>query len=244
MSQQLHTGHGMNIRNFRQAIILSENFGRRYAPCNDHLTIPHMLDQLKLLLHVNEIYTISLQQSKQMIAERDRIFKQLSKKVTQLCGIASSLHEQPGFKNDVKDLADRIRGFRPRNAGEQPDQSEKDRDPALSYVGRTENFKKLIELLAGSPRYTPNEYRFQLPVLYAELAKMQKLNEEISEKIQTVAKARYERNRVLYDTETGVVTLMKSCRSYVKALFGPGSTEYRKFSELKFRVLPKKYQEF
>ncbi len=242
MSHNLHTGHGMNIRNFKQAIALSENFGQRYAPCNDQLSIPSMLDQLRLLIRVNEIYTIAIQQSKQLIAERDSIFKQLNKKITKLCGFAASLHEQTNFKKEVKELGDKIRGFRPRRLNGQQDDKSNDWNPALSYQQRTENFKKLIDLLSASPQYTPNEKSFRISYLYAEWQKMQQLNHAISEKMLTVHKARFERNRVLYDTETGVVSLMKACRNYIKALFGPGSKEYRQFSELKFRVLPKKYQ--
>ncbi|MCC7029753.1 MAG: hypothetical protein IT257_05555 [Chitinophagaceae bacterium] len=242
MSQSLNTGHGINIRNFKKAILLSENFGQVYAPCNEHIKIPYMLQHWKYLMKVNEEYNIKFHHTRAKIKERETIFRELNKKVTKVCAIAGSLNETAEFKYEVKKLADLIRGFKNKKNG-QTAGDERDWAYNLSYTGRTENFKNLIHLLYSSALYKPNERLFTLQNLYAEHASMNTLNLEIDRLTVDVQRCRTIRNSALYDAETGVLETMKACRCYIKALFGTGSEEYKKFSALKFRVLPKKYQE-
>jgi hypothetical protein len=239
MSAQLNTGHGINIRNFKEAILLSENFGHLYAPCNDHIKIPQMLQHWKYLMEVNDEYINELHRARTLIKEREGIFRELNKKITKLSGLACSLHESADFKLEVKKLADLIRGFKTKKMLQNGQQAREWAD-SLSYTGRTENFKKLIHLLHASKRYAPNEKLFSIQMLYAEHAKMDALNMQINRQLNLVHHRRMARNSALYDAETGVLEIMKSCRSYIKGLFGAGSEEYKKFSALKFRVLPKK----
>ena len=64
---------------------------------------------------------------------------------------------------------------------------------------------------------------------------MQATNNQLSQVIAPVTAARIDRDQALNDKNTGLYTLVKAVKKYVKAVFGPSSPEYRSISGIDFR---------
>ncbi len=236
------TGHGINIINFKKVIDICTGYGVAYAPSNSDLDITAMTAKWVIARDYHKTMLDAVQKSRIPIYERETIFKTLSRKVTKIAGIAGSLNLDTHFKSNVKILADRIRGYKyaikelPRNE-HKSDQVNRNH---LSYIARTGNYKLLIDLLAASSIYCPNEPDLKLESLYTEYSYMNSINQYIEAVLVPVNEARKNRNEILYNEKNGVLVLMKACKSYVKGLYGATSEEYRRLSGIKFRVLPRK----
>lgn len=236
------TGHSININNFKKAIDICTGYGVAYAPSNSNINITNMTAQWVFAKNFQQTMHDAVQQSKIPVTEREILFKTLSKKITQITGIVGSLNIESTFKSDVKILADRIRGYKYpiKDLTGDEQASAKVNSNHMSYVTRTGNYKLLIDLLATSPPYSPNESDLKLESLYTHHALMNSINQQIEAILTPVNEARAARNEILYNEVTGVLTLMKACKSYVKGLYGAGSDEYKLLRGIKFRVLPRK----
>jgi hypothetical protein len=54
-----------------------------------------------------------------------------------------------------------------------------------------------------------------------------------------LSNARIDRNKILYDETTGLVTVAGDVKSYVKSVFGGTSPQYKQVSKLKFAKVGK-----
>ena len=129
--------------------------------------------------------------------------------ITQVVGAVNSSKANALVKQDVKGIADRIRGFY-KNAkkGEVipvPEEPiEKVSQSHQGYVQRATAFLDLINLLKTIKEYKPNEVPLQVDSLAALQTQMQTANDGIGAILQTGEQAELDRNRTLYKPETGM----------------------------------------
>lgn len=104
-----------------------------------------------------------------------------------------------------------------------------------SYELVLEFFSKLLLLIQREPNYQPNEPDLQLSSLQAFEQELRYLQEMVINSETALENARIMRNTILYDDINGVVTRGKQVKSYVKAVFGATSQQYRQIAKLSFR---------
>ena len=104
----------------------------------------------------------------------------------------------------------------------------------MSFDNRIENMNKLIELLTAQPAYTPNEPELQVAGLTAVFTNMKTTNTNAINTYTPLSNARIDRNKILYDAESGLVKVSGDVKSYVKSVFGGTSPQYKQISKLKF----------
>jgi hypothetical protein len=100
---------------------------------------------------------------------------------------------------------------------------------------KVEHLDGLIDLFEGDPVYTPNEAELKTLQLVNYSEQLKAANTASINAATDIANALAERDFVLYDLETGLVTVAVLVKKYVKALFGTGSPQYDQISGLKFR---------
>lgn len=231
------TGHGINVSNLKVLVDTCIGYGAQYNPTNIQIKIPAMTAKWNAAKAAHETLINAVAQSKIPINQREDLFEYLSKRTTKVLAFVKSLNVSAAYKEDVKGLADKIRGMRvkvKKLPDGTPDPNEVHKSH-MSFVRRAESYKILIALLSTEPLYTPNEMAIKLVTLQAEYTAMETLNDSIGGIIRPVNQARIVRNFELYDLETGGLKIASDCKNYVKALYGAGSAEYALVRAIKFR---------
>lgn len=102
-----------------------------------------------------------------------------------------------------------------------------------------EHLSKLNLLLQREPAYNPNEPELQLSGLMAHEQYLRGLITTAAAATAELEAARFKRFEVLYDPVTGLVTIAQQVKSYVKAVFGSTSQQYKQLAKLIFRKIGK-----
>jgi hypothetical protein len=89
--------------------------------------------------------------------------------------------------------------------------------------------------LASEPSYAPNETELQITSLQARAQDLSNKNNQEASADTAVSNARLERNRILYQENTGLVDTALDVKKYVKSLFGASSPEYNQIKGIKFK---------
>lgn len=104
-----------------------------------------------------------------------------------------------------------------------------------SYDLLVEHLSKLNLLLQRESKYTPNELDLQLSGLQAYEQQLRYLLTMVTAAETASEAARIRRKEVLYDETTGLVAVALQTKSYVKALFGNNSEQYKQVKGIPFR---------
>jgi hypothetical protein len=105
----------------------------------------------------------------------------------------------------------------------------------MSFDSRIANFEEIINLLASSGSYKPNEDDLKISALETFLADMKAKNAAAVNAVNEARAARIARDRTLYNDADGIIALANLVKKYVKSLFGAQSPQYKQLTALKFR---------
>lgn len=89
--------------------------------------------------------------------------------------------------------------------------------------------------MASEPSYAPNETELQITSLQAKAQDLRDKNNQVATAYTAVSNARLERNRILYQENTGLVDTALDVKKYLKSLFGASSAEYNQIKGIKFK---------
>ena len=196
------------------------------------------------LSEVNKMVT----PNKKAIENRDILFKPLSGLTTRIISAFEACKASKQAIDNAKTHASKLKGTRigkkeePAIDPNNPNAKGEDNSISVSqmnFYNRVSNFEKLIETLKAEPKYAPNETNLQVPTLEALLADLITKNTAVKDTFEPLSNARIERNKVLYDDETGLVQTAKDVKSYVKSVYGATSAKYKQISKLSFTVIKK-----
>jgi hypothetical protein len=104
----------------------------------------------------------------------------------------------------------------------------------LSYDSQADNFFKLLELIKTEPSYNPNETELQVGTLAALEQDMLNKNKAVADAIAAIDNSRIARDKILYQTKTGLYDVQLDVKKYVLSVFKAGSPEYKQISGIKF----------
>lgn len=243
MPSTSETGHAINISNFKLLSQKCAGFGLPYNPSNTDLTVVNMEAKWVIADTAQGVIVAAVIAAKEPINERQILFAAKESFVTRSLGILNSTSASAQVKADAKTLADDFRGVTKKKTTPATPPAPGDivsiSTSHQSYVKRAENYLKYVDLLASIVLYNPNEAELKAPALKLLYQPLKDANDNIGLILQPVDTALIARNKELYAKDTGIFTLQKLVKSYVKGKFGATAPETKLVAGIKFTE-PKK----
>jgi hypothetical protein len=237
------TGHSKNVANFEELISYVLTLAADYDPPKSSLK-PAALGS-KAVEAKNAISALNtvLGIYKNALVARKTAFKALSKYVTRVLNILKATDSTVLLDESARSIVRKIRGS--RVSPKLTDAEKKANTEAgkivieksssqMSYDNRLDNLDKFIKFLATIPEYTPNEASLKLTGITAVYNDLKTKNTAAVTAETQLEAAREQRNIVLYKPVTGLVDIAVDTKTYIKAVFGQSSTQYKKVSRLAF----------
>jgi hypothetical protein len=109
---------------------------------------------------------------------------------------------------------------------------------SVSQVGfdaRLDNFSKLVLLVSSEPAYAPNETDLQVASLNALVTDLQGKNSAVIIANTTWTNARLQRETVIHDALSGLVSVTRKAKKYIRSVFGASSLQYKQVSHILIR---------
>jgi hypothetical protein len=108
----------------------------------------------------------------------------------------------------------------------------------FDFDSRAANFAQLVQLLSTEPLYKPNEAELQVANLTTMLTGLRTRIKAVVTARVTLSNAIASRNKVLYGASS-IHTISSEVKSYMKGVFGVGSTAFNQVNKINFRKLAK-----
>ena len=248
MASTTETGNAKNVANFEDLISFCTGYGASYNPSKASIKLAALTtkrtDAVNALAKVNSF----LPPWTNAINAREEVFNPLSKLITRVVNAVVASDVPKEIIADVKTIARKLQGKRASakvatvvdNPATPEDESAKSISASqMSFDSRIENMDKLIQLLTAQAGYTPNEPELTVAGLTTVFTNMKTTNTDAVNAYTPLSNSRIDRNKILYDETTGLVTVAGDVKAYVKSVFGGTSPQYKQVSKLKFTT-PKK----
>jgi hypothetical protein len=224
------SGHANNVANFNQLRSYLIGYGADYNPANVSLTLASLQALNTSAESVIDAVNSAFPSYNSAVAAREVAFKPLSKRVTRCMNFLKASGVTEEVYDQVRTVARKIKGSRASSGSENGISTSQ-----MSYDSRTENFDKMILLLAGIPEYNPNEEELQVATLSAFCDDLKLKNNAVIAAEVPLSNARIARNNVLYADTTGLYDVAITVKNYVRAVFGTQSPQYNQIRNLKFK---------
>lgn len=243
MSKNSETGDHVNLTRFNGEISYVKSYGEAYNPSNLLLKLPALEEMSAIAKESLEGVDSVLSVYNKAVAAREIPFSTLSKYVTRIMRMLKSSGVPKHVFDQVNTVARKIKGQRasaiikpkPPVDGIEPEPTPKQISAAqMSYDRRSDNFGKVVELLAGIPEYNPNEDDLKVESLAIFDADLKAKNKAVVDVQVTLSNARIARNAVLYTDITGLCDIGNAVKDYVLGVYGATSPQYRQISKIKF----------
>lgn len=248
MAQIAESGHAKNVANFDDLLSFVQGYGESYNPTREALKLLAMQAVSKNGKDAIAAVNAALPAYTKSVATREAAFDPISKLVTRVMNFLKSIASTDHIHENALTYARKIQG---RRAVARRTEEQKQADAAagtevleksasqMSYNNRLDNFDKLIQLLSSVEQYAPNEADLKVTSLSTLYADLMKKNSEVIAATTPLSNARIARDTILYKNDTGLVDLALDAKSYIKAVFGASSPQYKQVSKLTFRKVRK-----
>ncbi len=236
MASNSETGHSVNISNFKLLIDKCNAMGAAYNPSNTTLTVGAMTALWNSADEAHKTHTTAVQNAKNPINDRQILFEKAEKLSTRVLNYFKSTAATAKVKADAKGLADRMRGMGVK-VNKLPDGSADPKDVSNSHQGfvqRADTFIQLADLLASDGNYLPNETDLKVDGLKELGQDLKKKNEIIGGVLAPLGASRIKRDKALYEDVTGMLSVAKDSKNYVKSVFGVTAAETKSVTSIKF----------
>lgn len=239
MASKSEVGHAKNVANFQDLIAFVEGYGPSYNPSKTSLTLAQLTAlhtsanaSLQNVINLNTAYDDA-------VNSRAEAFADLRPLSTRLINALEATDASQEKIDDAKGYNRKIQGQRASKKEEPLDPNQptpkKISNSQQSYDQLIQHFEGLISVLASEPSYAPNETELQITTLQAKAQDLKDKNNQEANADTAVSNARLERNRILYQENTGLVDTALDVKKYVKSLFGASSPEYNQIKGVKFK---------
>lgn len=246
MSKINDTGHAKNVANFGALIANVVSYGPVYNPNNVNIRLNSLTEKAAAAQAIIQQVNDLAGQNSNAIALRDLAFEPLKKLGTR---ILNSVRASNVPRQVLDNAITHNRKMQGQRASAKLSDEEKQKLAAdgivvnqvsasqLSYDNQLNTLDKQIKLLATIPAYAPNETELQLTSLTALYNDLLQKNRDVITKTTDLNVFRINRDKVIYDAETGVVALAQDVKNYVKSIFGAGTPEHRLISGIPFKTI-------
>jgi hypothetical protein len=246
MSKTNDTGHAKNVANFETLIAYLTGYGAVYNPSNANIQLTSLTEKATAAKTITEQVHDAAAKNSNAIAIRDLAFQPLKKLSTR---IVNAIKASDVAQQVIDNAITHNRKIQGQRASIKLTEEEKQKLAASgtvvnqvsasqqSFDSQLDTFDKQIKLLATIPSYAPNEVELQqvtLTTLYNDL--LQK-NRDVVSKTSELSTFRLNRNKIMYDANTGIVALALDAKNYSKSLFGVSTPQYKQISGIPFKAI-------
>ena len=239
MASTSEVGHAKNVANFYDLIAYVDGYGATYNPSKSSLTLPEL--NARYTEANNALTEVIAANTRYIVVVNDRFiaFNDLRPLSTRLINALDASHASNEIVKDARTINRKIQGQRASKV-EEPLPTDEPAPKRISasqqsYDQLIQHFEALIAILEAEPSYTPSEAELSIPTLQAKLLDLKDKNEQVSGPVTRLSNARLNRDKGLYQKETGLVDIALDVKKYVKSVYGAASPEFRLVNAIPFR---------
>lgn len=228
------SGHAKNVANFGALITAVGSLGKNYQPTAVSLALKSLkTTKISIAASLADVAACEAPY-RSSINKRQAAFEGMSKLATRVVNALAAVGSDKEIK-DARSLARKVQGGGKLKA-EDPAVAAKSKSTSqMSYDNRVQNFKSLVAYLSGIPAYKPNEKDLQIASLNKYLSALPALADDINAFADELAKARINRDKLLYAANTGAIDIGLKVKKYVKSIYGAASPEYKRISRIELK---------
>lgn len=243
MTKTNESGHEKNVANLDVEISTAQGIGEEFLPSNPLLRIDSMLNLSSNCKNAMNAVREAFAIFKTAVTVRAEAFSKLPVLVTRILNTLIASGASTGTIDAAKSITRKILGKRAK--AKMTEDEKKAADEAgkevreasssqMSFDNQVGNFSQLIDFLSKQ-NYSPNEKDLQIESLKAFLAELKQKNAAVMEAATALYNARAFRNDLMYKEDTGLVSVARDFKAYIKGAFGASSAHFKKVSGLEFR---------
>ncbi len=239
MASTSEVGHAKNVANFQDLIAFCDGYGATYNPSKGSLKLSALNTLLTTAQGNLANVTAKNTEYNSAVNARVEAFSDLRPLSTRLVNALDAT-------DATKEIIDDAKGFNRKIQGQRASKKEEPVDPnqpapktisssQQSYDQLIQHFDGLISVLESEPSYAPNEDDLKITTLQAKAQDLKNKNEQVAVAYTAVSNARIERNKTLYNDDTGLVDTAGEVKKYVKSVYGATSPEFGQIKGIKFK---------
>lgn len=248
MSTIKESTHQKNVANFDHLISVLISLGPAYNPGNTSINITPLQSALTSGQNAIDTEKTAKANWKDLTNTKEIVFSPLSELSTRILHTLESCNVPLPTVHDCRFYVRKIHGIRAKKIkpaeNENPEQNSndpQDQTPVKhisvsqrSYDSLIEHFQRIIVLLSSQPQYATNEPELKISALQTLLTNMKTARSNAYTAKAIFDNARIERNKILYDLSTGILTLARLVKAFIKGKYGINSPEFKLVSAIKF----------
>lgn len=239
MSNTRESGYEVNVANLDVIIESVLGFGPDYNPAKAVLMMSALKGTSDKCKQANSGVASAVSSYKSAVDDREAAFDNLRMLLTRVHNALKASDLTPENIITAKEFVRRAQGKRvsAKTKGEVNGNGSEKRQVSASQMGfdnQIKNASQLVDFLSTKP-YKPNESALQVETLAAFLEDLRKKNLAVTAAYSALFDARTLRNDLMFREGTGLVSLARDVKAYVRSLYGPGSPQFKKISGIKFR---------
>jgi len=242
MASTTETGHAKNVATFEDLISFCTGYGAAYNPSKAALKLPALTTQLAAASASLQTLKNAKTANANATNARELAFRPLKSLGTRIISALEATDALAETVADAKTSNLKIQGRRAKAvvkpdakaiaAGAEPVKTAS--TSQQSFDKMIDHFSQLITTLTAEPKYVPNENELKVATLNTQLADMKAKNTAAINATTAQSNARIARNKVLYESGTGMVDTATAIKKYVKSVFKANSPQYKQVSGLQF----------
>lgn len=243
MSSTSEKSHATNVTNLESLIASITAFGASYNPSRESIQKAVLQAILAASKDSIRILNDATSANSMAIDAREVAFQSLGKIVTRANNFLKASETTTQVDESARTIVRKLQGKRASakltdeeklameaegNAVTQISVSQ------MSYDSQLDNFDIFISLLATVPQYSPNEEDLTVESLRTFHSELKEMNTNVLTTDIEASNARDSRNVILYKPLVGLVDVASDTKTYIKAVYGATSTQYKQISKLSF----------
>jgi hypothetical protein len=238
----METGHAKNVANFETATIILAGLGALFNPSQALIVLAAL--QEKLGDAKTELAKVDTAEAARKVKtdEVQAEFEGLNKYVVNIKRTAEVVLNDPAFTADLQSIVNRFTSSS-RKTGLPDDPLTPNIDESRTAVStsqtsrdnRIAHLADLVALLKTKPAYTPTDNEYKVANIEAKLASLTAKNNAARAAEAALGNAQDDRDRTLYDDETGIIKLVKLIKTQLAVKPGKDSAAYQQINVLEFR---------
>lgn len=233
------SGHLKNLTGFADAIDYVKTY-EKYNPSNVKLAVAALNDSFNVFKKVLD--DLDAAEASMLDSGRRRVaaFAGVDKLGTKIVAALDANGADKEMHKDAVGMNRKLQGRRAANAKEVTNPTINQISASQrSYDRRADNLEKLRDLAGKLPDYKPNEAELTVEGLTEKANALLAMNRKVSEDNSKRDAAINKRDELFYTEGTGLVSVFKAMKNYVRSVYETRSPEYRQLTAIKIKMIRK-----
>ena len=240
MASTSETGHIKNLALFEDLIAYCQSYGTEYNPSNPLLTITQLQASYTAALSAMNTFKTQKTSFDTAVNLRRDAFEDIKPLSTRIINALIASGASKLTIDDAKGVNKKLQGSTSKKSGTDMEDTDAANLPKSisssqqSYDRLKDHFANMIQILLQATQYNPNENDLKVPQLQARLGALEAAKTAWINAHTIYSNAISNRNKLLYNPESGLKVIAQKVKTYVKSIYGSQSPQYKQVSSLKF----------